>query len=132
MMTVLGYYIKGAMAKPFAWGSHDCCTFCAEWMGFVLGADLLGHWRGEYDNEHDALRLIEDRGGLVAIFDKQIAGRADRVAFPTIGSVGVIRVKDYDIGAVYSGQRWIVFAEEGMRAIPHKKSMVVAMWSAHA
>ena len=127
-MTNLGDYLKEAMSTPFEWGEHDCCTFCANWMGMHIGADLLEGWRGEYETESEAMRLLHERGGIEAVFERQIAGRADRVARPVKGSVGIMNAGDSLVGAIYSGERWVVFSERGVRAIPHRDSLMIAMW----
>lgn len=126
----LGEYLKAAMARPFQWGAHDCCTFCAEWMGILTGQDILGQWRGEYATESEARNLIEQRGGLIAIFDRQMVGHAQRVDIPVAGALGILSVNSEEIGAIFSGERWMAFGEKGMRALPHRERIVAAMWSA--
>ena len=98
-------------------------------MGMHLDADLLLGWRGEYSNCSVAMHLLHERGGIVKVFERQIAGRAERVKNPRKGAVGVLDTGGALIGAIYSGERWIVFSEKGMRAIPHKDGLMEAIWN---
>jgi hypothetical protein len=115
----LGEYIKAAMQKPFEWGVHDCGSFCGEWMGITIPAYKTG------DQADD---LIKKHGGLAELYDFAIGEAAQLIDEPIAGSVGVIKVGGIEVGGIYSGERWIIFGDKGMRAIPHSPLHVEAMW----
>jgi len=51
-----------ARESMFTWGSHDCVTFAADCVLAMTGFDPLGDWRGAYDSEIGAGRLLVARG----------------------------------------------------------------------
>lgn len=128
-MMALGDYIRDAANRPFKWGEHDCCTFCANWAAICTQSDILDWWKGAYDNELDALNLIHENGGLYAIFSNQLGKHGREVATPDAGCIGLMKTKGQKVGAIFSGERWIVLSEKGIRAFPHKPNMVSAMWA---
>lgn len=48
----------------FAWGEMDCCLFVANVLRDLYGRDYAEPWRGSYDSERGALRLISRHGGV--------------------------------------------------------------------
>lgn len=54
--------IESARRKPFAWGTHDCCTFAADAVEAVTGQRpaLPGSW----STPTGALRVASREGGL--------------------------------------------------------------------
>jgi hypothetical protein len=115
----LGEYIKAAMQRPFEWGVHDCGSFCGRWLGVEIPA---------YVNAEQAADLIQSHGGLAGLYDAAIGDAAQLIDDPVAGAVGVIKVGDIEVGGIYSGERWIVFGERGMRAFPHCPAHIEAMW----
>jgi hypothetical protein len=51
-----------AMAKPHAWGSHDCALFAADCVAVVIGEDFAADLRGTYDTENGARRVLVSLG----------------------------------------------------------------------
>lgn len=60
--SLLDEYVRAAKAKQFAWGSHDCLTFATDWHRAITGLDAFAPWRGAYDSETGARRLIVEAG----------------------------------------------------------------------
>jgi len=115
----LGDYIKAAMQRPFEWGVHDCGSFCGEWLGVTIPT---------YTSGDEAGALIAAHGGLAGLYDAAIGDAAQLIDKPVAGAVGVIKLGDIEVGGIYSGERWIVFGERGMRAFPHSPVHIEAMW----
>jgi hypothetical protein len=75
--------------KPFAWGTHDCCTFAADCVLAMTGIDHLADHRGGYKSAIGAARRLEKVGGieagmttlLGAPIDPKFAQRGDVVCF---------------------------------------------------
>lgn len=61
----LSALLDEAIAKPFAWGSHDCCTFAASAVQAVAGIDPLSEIRDTWNSERGAMRRAMRRGGLI-------------------------------------------------------------------
>lgn len=116
---MLGDYIKAAMQRPFEWGVHDCGTFCGRW----LGVDVP-----RFQSADEAARAAQEHGGLAGLYEAAIGDTATVIGDPVAGAVGVIKVGDIEVGGIYSGERWIVFAERGMRALPHNPAHIEVMW----
>lgn len=60
--ALLDSYIAGAREKAFAWGSNDCVTFTAGWFKICTGRDVHAQFRGQYDTEAGALRIMVEHG----------------------------------------------------------------------
>jgi len=46
----------------FAWGSADCCLWCADWILKITGADLGTAFRGTYASDEDAYARLRAAG----------------------------------------------------------------------
>lgn len=51
-----------AMGKPHQWGSHDCVTFAADCVQAICGRDPMARYRGAYDTQQGAARVMLDAG----------------------------------------------------------------------
>lgn len=58
----LDAYVERARALPFAWGRHDCVTLTAGWFKLMTGRDVHAPFRGLYDTEAAALKLMAANG----------------------------------------------------------------------
>lgn len=93
----LARYFNEAANTPFAWGSHDCALFAAEWVRICTGRDHAAAWRGAYRTEKGAKIRMTRLGfsGVAAVasaFLSEIpvprAKRGDLVLHPQ-GALGV-------------------------------------------
>jgi hypothetical protein len=114
----LGDYLAAARTKPWEWRAHDCTAFPAIWAGL---ADALS----SYADEAEAEAMLHEAGGLVPLWERAAAGRADEVALAELrsGDVGVIELMGVDgraveCGAIWTGRRWaFVPASGGIAAV---------------
>lgn len=83
---LLDAYVLQHARTPFAWGSHDCCTFAADWVQMLCDRDPMAPWRGQYRTVTAARRLIEGAGGLEAMVG-QALGATISAAFAQRGDV---------------------------------------------
>jgi hypothetical protein len=86
-------YLSLAARRPFVWGEFDCFLFCADWIVARFGVDPAQEFRGAYDDEKAARRLMGPRGGTLGLAEFCLA----RVGFlPTLtpreGDVGLADV----------------------------------------
>lgn len=51
-------------SAEFRWGEMDCCLFVADVLRDLHGKDFAEPWRGTYDTEFGARRLVVKHGGL--------------------------------------------------------------------
>lgn len=63
---LLATYIETAMAKEFAYGSHDCALFCADWIQIATGVDYAKDLRG-YGSVRQAYRIVAKFGSVKAM-----------------------------------------------------------------
>jgi hypothetical protein len=84
--------VTQAWGKPFAWGTHDCCTFTCDVVVAVTGKDPMEGIR-TYSNERGAKRMMDGYGGLV----KMCAARLGEEIPPALAQAG-------DVGYVMEGR----------------------------
>lgn len=62
--TALSEYLINVRAAndPFAYGSHDCCTFISGAVEAITGVDPMAEFRGQYDTELGSLRALKRIG----------------------------------------------------------------------
>lgn len=46
--------IRAAATRPFAWGSHDCCSWACDTVLHFTGTDLMAPLRGRYGDARSA------------------------------------------------------------------------------
>ena len=92
----LGDYLKAAMARPFAWGSHDCATLPADWVlaRTPFAPDPMAAWRGRYDDADSADAIMVAEGGLQSIWSVCCA------------DAGFVQIGDYEVAAGDIGLCW--------------------------
>jgi hypothetical protein len=69
--VALAAYLEPLRLVPFAWGTHDCCTFAGGAVLAMTGLDPMVEFRGRYSTELGAKRALRriGRGTLVATLD---------------------------------------------------------------
>lgn len=60
--ALLNGYVEAARSKPFVWGDHDCVTFTCRWHKLMTGRDVYAQFRGRYDSETAAMRVMLANG----------------------------------------------------------------------
>lgn len=87
--SALDAYIAERQALPFSWGTHDCCTFAADWVATVRGTDPMADLRG-LDTAMAAARAIDAAGGLLAAVTARM-GASVPGTFAQTGDVALVR-----------------------------------------
>jgi hypothetical protein len=130
-MADLGAFLASAGRTPFAFGSHDCLLWLADWAREVTGVDPAEDLRGRYRTWLGCQRFIAKRGGVEAI----VAACAARVGAPRTacakaGDAGVVQALTdrgvMPVGAICTGERWAMLAPEGLISIPARP---LAAWA---
>lgn len=62
---MLDTFVQERRGRPFAWGSHDCCSFAADWVLQATGRDPMVDLRG-LETPLQAMRRLRDLGGFLA------------------------------------------------------------------
>lgn len=113
--------LKRAGAVPYAWGANDCALgLAAAAVEAVTGADLGAQFRGLYDTEEGALKVLRDQGAKSL---HELVGRY----LPPI-PLGDMRIGDLaavphdsafgSLMAVCNGERLIVLGPDGRGTLP--------------
>ncbi len=58
----LGGYLRSCRGVPFAWGSHDCCTFAAGAVLAMTGEDRMEEFRGRYGTARGSVVALRKYG----------------------------------------------------------------------
>lgn len=58
----LAAYLEPLRARPFAWGTHDCCTFASGAVEAVTDVDPMPEFRGKYRSAAGASRALRTIG----------------------------------------------------------------------
>lgn len=120
----LGEYIAQASSRRFEWAAHDCSTFAADWRVLRGHFDPMADIRGRYHDEASGLGLIYEGGGLLKLWSDRMPEPSEN---PIAGAVAVLNIGD-EIMGIYSGERWIVLMDSGIRGIIVPKNRVLRAW----
>ena len=122
----LGEYIKDAANKRFEWGEHDCSTFCANWVFWNTDYDPMDDIWGRYDDEQSGRDFILQNGGLLELWTKRMGVYTDA---PKEGAVGVLDIRGEHIMGIFTGERWIMLMQSGIKAARLPSAKIVRSWN---
>lgn len=110
-MSALAAYIRDAASTPWKPGEHDCCAWPARWAGIAHPA---------YATDEEGQRILDEAGGMVALWAAAIGDRLAVVETPQQGDVGIVeaigRAGSVEVGAIFTGQRWAFLTPKGVAA----------------
>lgn len=123
--TLLAEFIESRRQTPFQWGIHDCTLFAVDAALAMTGFDLAAEYRGTYDSEIGAVRIIAKAGGtlraLVNHHGQEIPARmAQR------GDWVLIEQDGYEALAVCVGVKLIAAGRNGL--VQHPMSIAITAW----
>lgn len=121
-MTDLGAYLREGAARPWKAAVHDCCAWPARWAGIELPP---------YSSDEEGRALVEEAGGLTALWTSIIAGKLERVENPQEGDIGIILAagpggRSTEVGAIFTGTRWAIASPRG--GIACASTRPIAIW----
>lgn len=130
-MTDLGQWLRTNADRSRDAGVWDCSTFPAAWVMANGLPDPMAQWRGTYATDEDAMRLVEQEGGLCALFARAMAsvGARPNDGAPSAGDIGVASVFGLEAGAIFTGKRWAFVMDRGMAFVTMAPEHIVAVWS---
>jgi len=67
----LSTYIQTNLTNRFTWGSHDCATFCCNWIFSQTGRDYLAEHR-PWRSATEANKKLRALGGLFFLFETHL------------------------------------------------------------
>lgn len=116
-------FLSAATGRRFAWGTHDCMLFAADWVRELHGIDPAAPWRGTYGSADEAKTIVDNAGGMAPLI---------HAAVTPLGWQGVGGAARGDIALVRSptrfGQQLVasVFVGHGKFALLTGSGLVIA------
>lgn len=111
----LEHVLRSRMSEPFAWGHNDCALFAAACVEAQTGVDLAAQWVGQWSTEKEALRLIEQLGGMGAI--GAMVGDEVPPLCAQVGDIGLIVTGGRESLAVCNGGHWLAVGAQGLGVV---------------
>jgi len=108
--------LKSRVSVPFAWGTNDCCTFAADVVIALTGADAMQDLRGTYSSEAEAEALIQALGGLPEALTRYL-GEAVPAAYANTGDVALVLNEGQTVVAVCNGGPVLAPGPRGVAAL---------------
>lgn len=127
----LASFIESRRARPFCWGHHDCCLFAADWILEATGKDIASDYRGKYDSALSAARILENEGGVLAVFRKAAEREGMIVVSPSLAQRGDILSRDSENGhllGVCIGSFGAFVTEQGLRFLQIESHDEMVCW----
>lgn len=120
-------FVREALARPFSWTHHNCCTFCAGFVHAYTGVDHLGG-EASVSGVRSAIRAVRRYGSLTeavsaklgAPKDPRLAAYGDIVLFTGTRGVG-------DSIGVCAGTKVMVPGETRLEFLPLQEA--ICAWS---
>jgi hypothetical protein len=129
--SLLAVYLDARRATSFEWGSQDCCLFAADWVKECLGIDPAEQWRGQYNTEAGALKILKLGNGIRGLANATFtrckvgfAHRGDLVAFQDPSLKGPAWATT-SLG-ILDGRYGLFAGPEGVQAVPRNELMKTA------
>ncbi|WP_304615834.1 DUF6950 family protein [Paracoccus sp. (in: a-proteobacteria)] len=114
---MLDGYIAAGVRLPWVWGETDCTMWVADWCKLRFGHDPAAAFRGAYDDEAGAARLIA--GGLAETIRPWMPPLRE-TASPVSGDVGIVCVDGRQVAAICCGPVWAFRTVRGICEAPLK------------
>lgn len=110
---LMNEYVRATMAKKFAWGTFDCCTFAADGVKEMTGEDFLAEFRGKYSDAASAYRVLLDyAGGGIYPMMQKLAVKFGWEEIATIEHAGVTRLRHAQRGDIVMASQDIVETDD--------------------
>jgi len=109
------------------WGRADCILSVADHILRVTGIDPAAPWRGTYDDEEGARRILAAHGGALGLFDYGMTWAGfDRTSDRRKGNPVVCQMGDMQIAGVDMGRRVMFRMERGVIECP---AAILGAWA---
>lgn len=130
---ILAAHLRAAMAREFAWGAHDCCTFACDGVLAMTGLDPMAPARGRYTDEARAAVVLRELGGggLPEAADFLMAGLGAPAIAPAFAQRGDMilidapllgGVRGWCMGLIGLDGRVAVAAPKGLSFFPARQA----------
>lgn len=115
MAAGLRRWLAEGMDAPWVWGKSDCTIWVADWCALHFGHDPAASFRGAYDDQAGAERLIAAvLADTIAPFMPPMRATLE----PAPGDVGVIDIRGRQVAAIWTGRLWAFRTLRGLGEAP--------------
>lgn len=104
---------------------NDCLMSLADHVLRVTGRDYGRIWRDTYMTEAEAFAQVKAWGGAQAMID--LSG-LERTTEPRRGDIVLVRVKDAEIGGIFTGDSVAMRLPRGVGEVNSKLVKIIAAW----
>lgn len=118
-------FARERASMPFVWGENDCCLFAADAVLATTGSDFAASARGSYTDAREALRVMNDRGGLHAIASEAL-GEPIPPLMATVGDVVLMMNEGRELLALCNGVTAIGPGPDGVAVLGMESA--IAAW----
>lgn len=131
-MTRLGRLtelVQSLEEKPVEWGVDDCNMTPHRWVVDETGYDV---YSAEYGSEEEAREIIEQSGGVEAIWRNALTGVLfENFSEPKCGDVAIIKTRAFGVvGVIFvSGGHALWRTENGTKYLTPRPDTIIACWS---
>jgi hypothetical protein len=109
--------------EKFAWGKRDCAFFTCDLVAAMTGVDMAAEYRGRYNSQAGAVRVLRQAGGLERIAEKMAHRHELEEVKPAFAQRGDVAMLDTDDGpalgvVALDGRNALFSGPQGLRAVP--------------
>lgn len=101
-------YMQSKFMEPFAWGTHDCCTFAA---GAIQAVTEQVVFEPAYTSVFEAQTFMESVGGIEAWMTEHFGEPAAPLQ-ARLGDIGLLTLPDRELLCVVAGHQVVAPGEE--------------------
>ena len=127
--SLLADFLQAAAARPFAWGSHDCCTFAADAVQAITGVDMIASLRGQWADAAGAAKAVKRLGGMRTALQRHLGEPLPSPLWAQRGDVVLIRMDGRHSAGICAGAVVVGAAEVGLARLTLTDAAVLAAWS---
>lgn len=118
-------FIESRRTMSHAYGSNDCCLFCADAILEMTGIDLAAGIRGTYSDKAGADAIVDEHGGLDS-FVTSILGQPKGPLCARQGDVALIHTRHGDAVGICEGNHIAVPGDKEQILFP--LSQAIKSW----
>ena len=124
-MLDVGHFLQRELTGLHPW---NCTTLPADWCIELGYPDLAAGWRNITDCA-EGERITREAGGLVALWERGIGDKLAWASEPwEAGDVAVVRLLEFEAGAIFTGKRWAIRGERGLAFLAVDQVECVRAW----
>jgi len=121
----LGEFLRHRATESAPW---NCSTLPADWCVHLGHPDFAAAWRGIVDRV-DGEDCTAAAGGLVNLWERGLSGALPEVLDDlSPGDVAVVRVFNFEAGAIWTGQRWALKTKHGLHFAAADQVELIMAW----